>query len=56
MLDQRPFVVAPEQAQGMLAREKALLWNAHQAVDRLTPLYAKHAASKKDLDDATAAH
>ena len=54
MLDQRPFVAALEQAQGMLAREKALLWNAKQAVDRLTPLYAKHAASKKDLDDATA--
>lgn len=53
-LDQRPFVAALEQAKGMLAREKALLWNAHQAVDRLTPLYAKHAASKKDLDDATA--
>lgn len=54
MLDQRPFIAALEQAQGMLAREKALLWNAKQAVDRLTPLYAKHAASKKDLDDATA--
>lgn len=54
-LDQRPFAAALEQAQGMLAREKALLWNAKQAVDRLTPLYAKHAASKKDLDDATAA-
>lgn len=53
-LDQRPFVAALEQAQGMLAREKALLWNAQQAVDRLTPLYAKHAASKKDLDDAIA--
>jgi membrane fusion protein, multidrug efflux system len=54
-LDQRTFVAALEQAQAMLAREKALLWNARQAVDRLTPLYAKHAASKKDLDDATAA-
>lgn len=55
MLDQRPYVAALEQAKGMLAKEKALLWNAKQAVDRLTPLYAKHAASKKDLDDATAA-
>lgn len=53
-LDQRPFVAALEQAQGLLAKERALLWNAQQAVDRLTPLYAKHAASKKDLDDATA--
>lgn len=53
-LDQRPFIAAVEQAKGSLAREKALLWNAKQAVDRLTPLYAKHAASKKDLDDATA--
>lgn len=53
-LDQRPFVAALEQAKGLLAKEKALLWNAHQSVDRLTPLYAKHAASKKDLDDATA--
>ena len=53
MLDQRNFIAAVEQNKALLAKEKALLWNAHQAVDRLTPLYAKHAASKKDLDDAT---
>lgn len=53
-LDQRPFIAALEQAKAMLEKEKALLWNAKQAVDRLTPLYAKNAASKKDLDDATA--
>jgi membrane fusion protein (multidrug efflux system) len=53
-LDQRNFVAAVEQAKGSLEREKALLWNAKQTVDRLTPLYEKHAASKKDLDDATA--
>ncbi len=52
-LDQRNYKAALEQAKGMLAREKALLWNAQQAVDRLTPLFAKHAASKRDLDDAT---
>ena len=53
-LDQRNFIAAVNQAKGSLAREKALLWNAKQAVDRLTPLYAKNAASKRDLDDATA--
>lgn len=53
-LDQRPFIANVEQAKGSLAREKALLWNAQQAVNRLTPLYQKNAASKKDLDDATA--
>lgn len=53
-LDQRPFIAALEQAQAMHEKEKALLWNAKQAVDRITPLYAKNAASKKDLDDATA--
>lgn len=53
-LDQRNFIAAVEQTKALLAKEKALLWNAHQTVDRLTPLYAKHAASKKDLDDATA--
>ncbi|MBS4169541.1 Multidrug export protein AcrE [Neochlamydia sp. AcF95] len=53
-LDQTPFIAAVEQAKGNLAREKALLGNAQQAVERLTPLYAKHAASKKDLDEATA--
>lgn len=53
-LDQRNFIAIVEQTKALLAKEKALLWNAHQTVDRLTPLYAKHAASKKDLDDATA--
>ncbi|BBI18240.1 Uncharacterized protein NCS13_2_0043 (plasmid) [Neochlamydia sp. S13] len=53
-LDQTPFIAAVEQAKGNLAREKALLWNAQQTVERLTPLYAKHAVSKKDLDEATA--
>ncbi|MBS4166072.1 Multidrug export protein AcrE [Neochlamydia sp. AcF65] len=53
-LEQTPFIAAVEQAKGNLAREKAFLWNAQQTVERLTPLYAKHAASKKDLDEATA--
>jgi membrane fusion protein (multidrug efflux system) len=43
-----------EQATGEVARQKALVANAHLAVDRLTPLYEKKAASKKDLDNATA--
>lgn len=53
-IDPRQFQAAVEEAQGEVARYEALLQNAHFTVDRLTPLYAEKAASKKDLDNAIA--
>jgi len=53
-LDPRPFIAALDSSKGLLARYKAELWNAEQAVNRLKPLYEQKAASKRDLDNATA--
>ena len=53
-LDPKPFVAALDSAKGLLARYKAELWNAEQAVNRLKPLYEQKAASKRDLDNAVA--
>jgi len=54
VLDQRPFIAALESAQGVLAREKAVLWNAQQTKGRMVPLYEKNAVSQRDLDRALA--
>jgi len=53
-IDPRQFLAAVEEAKGELARQKAILWAAEQSVSRYKPLYEEKAASKKDLDDATA--
>lgn len=52
IIDPRPFIVALENANAEAARQKALLWNAKQSVDRMVPLYRQNAASKRDLDNA----
>lgn len=53
-LDPSQFIAQVERAKGEVAKQKALLANANLTVDRLTPLYEKKAASKKDLDNAIA--
>lgn len=54
LIDERPFLANLDKARGMLAREEAILWNAKVTRNRLEPLYAQHAASKRDLDNAIA--
>ncbi len=54
-IDHRPFLASLEQAKGELARQEAILWRAQQSFNRIEPLYKQNAASKRDLDDATAA-
>ena len=54
-LDPRQYIAAVDSAKGALSREEAILWNARVTKERLKPLYEKHAASKRDLDDAIAA-
>lgn len=54
-LDPRPFIASLEEADGMLAREEAILWRAKKSLERMTILFPKNAVSQKDLDDATAA-
>ncbi len=54
VLDQRPFIAAVDSAQGMLDRQKAVLWNAEQTKARMVPLYEKNAVSQRDLDRALA--
>lgn len=54
VIDQRPFIAAVDSAQGMLDRQKALLWNAQQTKKRMVPLYAENAVSQRDLDRALA--
>lgn len=53
-LDQRPFLDSLHEAEGNLARQKALLWNAEQTKNRMVPLYEQNAVSQKDYDDAIA--
>lgn len=53
-IDPRPFIADVEKAKGELMRQQAGLENAKLTVDRLTPLYEKKAASKRDLDNAIA--
>ncbi len=54
VLDKKPFEAALENAKGVLAKNQAILWNAKKTVERLKPLYAQNAASRKDLDSAIA--
>ncbi|MBS0627445.1 MAG: efflux RND transporter periplasmic adaptor subunit [Verrucomicrobia bacterium] len=54
-LDPRPFIASLEEANGMLAREEAILWRAQKSLDRMAVLFPKNAVSQRDLDDATAA-
>ena len=53
-IDPQQFEAKVEEAVGEVARQEALLANAILTVNRLTPLYEQKAASKKDLDNATA--
>lgn len=53
-IDPRPFEAKLQVALSELAKQKAILWDATRAVERYTPLYEKHAASQRDLDNATA--
>ena len=53
-IDPKPFEAALAQAKGMMEQQQAALWDATQTVDRLQPLYEQKAASKRDLDNATA--
>ncbi len=50
-----PFPGALEQARGELARQEAQYANARANLDRIKPLVAQNAVSKKDLDDAIGA-
>lgn len=54
VVDPRPFEAKLDEAQALLVKQKALLWNADQIVARLEPLYQQKAVSQKDLDDAIA--
>ncbi len=53
-LDPKQYEALVEQAKGEVMRQEAILANAKLTVGRLTPLYEQKAASKKDLDNATA--
>ena len=54
-IDPRPFLAALDQAKGELARQEAQHANAKANLDRVKPLVAQNAVSKKDLDDAIGA-
>lgn len=53
-LDPKLYEADVSKSKAEVARQEALLVNANLTVDRLTPLYQKNAASKKDLDNAIA--
>ncbi|AEB10205.1 efflux RND transporter periplasmic adaptor subunit [Desulfobacca acetoxidans] len=51
-IDPRPFQAALEQAKGQLAINEGQLYTAKANLDKIRPLAAVSAVSKKDLDDA----
>ncbi len=53
-IDPREFEARVDEVKANLEKEKAILWSAQKAVDRYKPLFEQKAASRKDLDDATA--
>ena len=53
-LDPKQYKAKVEEAKGEVMRQQALVANAELTVNRLKPLYEQKAASKKDLDNATA--
>lgn len=52
-LDPKQFEAKVAEVKAEVQRQEAILANAVLTVNRLTPLYQKNAASKKDLDNAT---
>src|SRR4029077_2729887 len=48
-IDPRPYQVALEQAQGALARDKALLANAHVDLERYQTLFAQDSIAEQQL-------
>jgi membrane fusion protein, multidrug efflux system len=55
VIDPKPFEAAKLQAEGALAQARAALEKATADVSRDTPLVAKEAVSRQDLDNAVAA-
>jgi len=53
-IDPSQFLADVQEAQGELARQEAILWRAQRSLERIEPLYEKNAASRRDLDNATA--
>lgn len=53
-IDPRQFVAQVNEVKANLEKEEAILWSAQKAVERYKPLFEQKAASRKDLDDATA--
>jgi len=51
-IDPRPFQAALEQAKGQLAINEGQLYTAKANLEKIKPLAAVNAVSKKDLDDA----
>ena len=51
-IDPRPFQAALEQAKGQLAVNEGQLYTAKANLEKIRPLAAVNAVSKKDLDDA----
>ena len=51
-IDPRPFQAALEQAKGQLAINEGQLYTAKANLEKIRPLAAANAVSKKDLDDA----
>jgi len=53
LMDKKPFQAQLDDASAALAKQKAALETARLNLDRVKPLVAQNALSKKSLDDAT---
>jgi len=55
MQDQKPFLASLDAAKAALSQQEARLQTARDNLNRVRPLVALNALSRKDLDDATGA-
>jgi membrane fusion protein (multidrug efflux system) len=55
-MDKKPFQAQVDAAAAALARQKAAMETARLNLDRIRPLAAQNAVSKKDLDDSVGAY
>jgi len=53
-IDPKPFEAVVAQAKALQQQQQALWWEAQRTLERLKPLYEQKAASRRDLDNATA--
>lgn len=56
MIDQRQYKAKVDKARAQLRKDSALVLKTRRDLERIRPLFEQNAASRLDLDNATAAY